>query len=463
MRIHPAGFFLLSLFVCAATATGVARAGRWTVVQPTAQDQYPSQDQNQNPDQYQDQAPAEYQNFTPEQLDNLLAPIALYPDPLLAQVLVAATFPDQIDEAARYLRSGADPNTIDAQSWDVSVKSVAHYPTVLYMMDNRLDWTTSLGQAYVSQSTDVETSIQRLRALAHNAGTLESTPQMEVVQQGPNWCIWPVEPQVLYVPVYDPAFVFFGRPGWHGPFITFGVGFPIGAWLSLDFEWGGRGIYYFGWGGHLAPWAYRSRPFIRVQNNIYINNRYRTINVNREVVRRQVNYDNLNHYNAVHHEVNYNNRQPRNLGPAVNRPAGGPGGRPGTNQIVQRNINTGDSRIQDFRGREGAGPAMTMQGQGRPQPSQPSRPEPSPQPRPTPQAAPRPTPQAAPRPAPQPQAASAPRPSAFNTERGAFSPSQASSRGQQSRQQMSRPAPAPRPAAAPRSAPSRPSGGGRRP
>lgn len=77
--------------------------------------------------------------FSQEQLDNLLAPIALYPDPLLAQVLVAATFPDQIDEAARFLRANADPRAIDYQPWDVSVKAVAHYPTVLYMMADNLD------------------------------------------------------------------------------------------------------------------------------------------------------------------------------------------------------------------------------------------------------------------------------------------------------------------------------------
>src|ERR1700690_1018596 len=102
--------------------------------------------------------------FSPEQLDNLLAPVALYPDPLLAQVLVAATFPDQIDEAARFVRADSDPNDIDGQSWDVSVKAVAHYATVLFTMADDLDWTTSLGQAYVNQSDDVMASIQRLRA-----------------------------------------------------------------------------------------------------------------------------------------------------------------------------------------------------------------------------------------------------------------------------------------------------------
>ncbi len=95
-------------------------------------------------DQYQDQG--NFVEYSPQQLDNLLAPIALYPDPLLAQVLPAATFPDQIDEAARYVRAFGQ-NGIDLQSWDVSVKAVAHYPTVLYMMADKIDWTSALGQA----------------------------------------------------------------------------------------------------------------------------------------------------------------------------------------------------------------------------------------------------------------------------------------------------------------------------
>src|SRR5258707_8533139 len=104
--------------------------------------------------------------FSPDQLDNLTAAIALYPDPLLAQVLLAATFPDQIDEASRFVRSDGSPDDIDSQPWDVSVKAVAHYPEVLEMMADKLDWTTSLGQAYVNQSTDVMDSVQRLRGEA---------------------------------------------------------------------------------------------------------------------------------------------------------------------------------------------------------------------------------------------------------------------------------------------------------
>jgi len=104
--------------------------------------------------------------FTSEQLDNLLAPIALYPDPLLAQVLLAATFPDQLGEAAGFVRSNSDVNAIDTQAWEVSIKSVAHYPSVLNMLADQLDWATALGQAYVNQPEDVMDAVQRLRAQA---------------------------------------------------------------------------------------------------------------------------------------------------------------------------------------------------------------------------------------------------------------------------------------------------------
>src|SRR6202041_1268544 len=129
-----------------------------------SQDQAADQSQDQPQYQQQDQAPA-YENFSPEQLDNLLSPIALYPDPLLAQLFVAATFPDQVEEAARYVRANGQ-NGVDDQNWDVSVRAVAHYPTVVGMMADKIDWTTSVGQAYVNQSTDVATSVQRLRHLA---------------------------------------------------------------------------------------------------------------------------------------------------------------------------------------------------------------------------------------------------------------------------------------------------------
>jgi hypothetical protein len=169
------------------------------------------------------------QPFSPEQLDNLLASVALYPDPLLAQLLPAATFPDQVDEAARFCRGDANPDDIDTQPWDVSVKAVAHYPTVLYMMADNLDWTAALGQAYVNQSNDVMAAVQRLRQEARNAGNLATTPQQDVeLDDVGDIEIWPAQPQYCYLPVYDPGLVFFGSGGvFGGPIVTFSAGLPI--------------------------------------------------------------------------------------------------------------------------------------------------------------------------------------------------------------------------------------------
>src|SRR5579863_2275138 len=133
------------LTCCLASVPSLAAAPISTRSAPLQQQQdQPPQSQDQSPSDYQG---APYENFSPDQLDNLLSPIALYPDPLLAQVFVAATFPDQVEEAARYVRSYGQ-NGVDEQPWDVSVKAVSHYPTVIEMMSDKIDWTTSLGQAY---------------------------------------------------------------------------------------------------------------------------------------------------------------------------------------------------------------------------------------------------------------------------------------------------------------------------
>jgi hypothetical protein len=120
--------------------------------------------------------------WTPEELENLLAPIALYPDPILAQVLVAATFPEEIAAAAAYVRQyGTDG--LDSQPWNISVRAVAHYAPVLNLMAEGEDWTIALGQAYVEQPKDVMSAVQQLRQMAHAQGNLVSTDQQKVVQQ----------------------------------------------------------------------------------------------------------------------------------------------------------------------------------------------------------------------------------------------------------------------------------------
>ena len=186
-----------------------------------------------------------YQPLAGAQLDQLLGPIALYPDPLIAQILPASTVPTQIVFADRYVAGGGDHNQIDQQPWDASVQALARYPGVLKWMDDNLNWTMELGQAFLNQQPDVMASIQRLRALANNLGNLQSTPQQHVVNDSGNIEIVPADPQVIYVPVYQPDVVYY-QIVYGSPFVTFGVGYAIGGWLDCDFDWGQRNIVYWG-------------------------------------------------------------------------------------------------------------------------------------------------------------------------------------------------------------------------
>jgi len=189
--------------------------------------------------------PLAYGQFQPSQLDQMVEPIALYPDPLLAQVLPAATQPAQIVLAYTYVTQGGDPNQVDQQPWDSSVRAVAHYPNVLTMLEGNLAWTTALGQAFLNQPTDVMNSVQRLRAQAEQLGNLQTTPQEEVMDDDGTVEIVPTDPDMLYVPVYDPGVIFFQR-GFGRPFISFGAGFRIGGWLDHDFDWRGHNVIVWG-------------------------------------------------------------------------------------------------------------------------------------------------------------------------------------------------------------------------
>jgi hypothetical protein len=308
-------------------------------------------------------AAAEGTGLSAEQMDNLLAPIALYPDPLLAQVFPASTFVDQIDQAARWLRSNNNnPAKIDSQKWDVSVKSVGHYPQVVYMMSDKLDWTTALGQAYVNQSTDVLTSVQRLRARAKAAGYLVTTPQQVVIVEKEVIKVVPAQPQVIYVPTYNPQVVYVQPSGPStgtvvaAAAISFGVGLAIGAWLNNDCNWYSHTVYYHGW--HGSGWVTTSSHYVHV-NSVYVNHSYSTVHVNSAVVHRNVNYNNINHYNNVNRNVSYNNVNVNNVNRNnvnvnnVNRNNVNTNN-VNTNNVANKNINTNDARINSMRGGEAA-------------------------------------------------------------------------------------------------------------
>ena len=236
-----------------------------------------------------DQTPqgAPYATQTPEQLQQLVAPIALYPDSLVAQILAASTFPEQVVEADRWVQAHPDlkgdalGQAVDQMQWDPSVKALTAFPSVLGNMDKNLSWTSSLGDAYYNQQQDVMDAVQVMRQKAEAAGNLKTTPQQTVTTQGSTIAIQPASPEVVYVPAYNPWVVYgapvVAWPGWYpypgiwygGPYLSFGVGFGIGffagfgwGWPHWGFDWHNRVIVY-----NHASYYSQSRTFYN--RNVY--------------------------------------------------------------------------------------------------------------------------------------------------------------------------------------------------
>jgi hypothetical protein len=253
----------------------------------------------------QSNAPAAQQLLGPEELDQLVAPIALYPDNLLSEVLMAATYPLEVVQADRWanenknLKGDALSSAVQKLTWDDSVKALLATPSVLTMMSTKLDWTQKLGDTVLAQQPDVMDAIQRLRAKAQANNKLTSTKEQKVeVRQEQNKqviVIEPATPETVYVPYYDPGVVYgawpypayppyyFPAPGYIAggviaTGIAFGAGYAVGRWASGGNYWGG-GV---NWGG----------------NNIYVN---RPVNIN--------NVGNNWQHNAEHrHGVKYTNQ-----------------------------------------------------------------------------------------------------------------------------------------------------------
>jgi uncharacterized membrane protein YgcG len=204
-------------------------------------------------------APA-YTQQTAEQLQPLVAPIALYPDSLVAQILAASTFPEQVVEADRWVQAHPDlkgdalGQAVDQQPWDPSVKALTAFPSVLGNMDKNLSWTSSLGDAYYNQQQDVMDAVQVMRKKAQEAGNLKTTPQQTVATQDSDITIEPSDPDEVYVPAYNPWVVYgypiVAWPGWYpypgiwfgGPYLSFGVGFGIGWFGGFGWGWGHWGF-----------------------------------------------------------------------------------------------------------------------------------------------------------------------------------------------------------------------------
>jgi len=192
--------------------------------------------------------------WSPDELNQLVAPIALYPDALVAQIVAAASYPTEVVEADRWiqqnsvLKGAALATAADSQSWDPSVKALTQFPSVLAMLDKNLSWTSALGEAYVGQPQNVLDAVQVMRQRAQQAGNLKSTPQEDVTTEGQTIAIEPADPDVVYVPEYDPWDVY-GEPlafypDWVeapgmfvGPGIFFGLGIGIGAFGGFGWGW----------------------------------------------------------------------------------------------------------------------------------------------------------------------------------------------------------------------------------
>ena len=193
--------------------------------------------------------------WSPQQLDNLIAPIALYPDPLLSQVLVASTYPLEIVEAQQWLQNNSSLTGADLiaaaeqQTWDASVQALVAFPDVLAKLNQDIRWTNDVGNAFLAQQADVMSAVQRMRASAKANGKLTSSPQQVVTTETANGQssieIQPASPDVVYVPTYDPGYVW-GPPAWgaYPPLVYPAFGFGFGpAWnVGLCFApWGGWG------------------------------------------------------------------------------------------------------------------------------------------------------------------------------------------------------------------------------
>jgi uncharacterized membrane protein YgcG len=385
----------------------------WTTVLATA------------PVQAQEAPPA---NLTATQIDALTSPIALYPDALVAQVLAASTYPNEVAEADQWLKDNSNlqgqalMDAVNQQSWDPSVKALTQFPSVLDNMANNLSWTSALGSAYYNQAQDVMNSVQRLRAQAQAAGNLKSNSQFTVVQQAPQTIvIQPANPQVVYVPTYSPAVVYgtpYYPPGYSTGamvatgLISFGVGVAVGAAINNSCCGWGYNSWGMGWHGgtvvynrnvyvsrsniyaggnryYNGSWA-RPTPYNSQynRNNYYNNNRVNNVNRNNvtqnnvtinnnNVNRSNVNNNNINRNNVNNNQVNnnVNNSNRAGNGNQQNRPqnAANNGSRgygdnrsPGTKTGAFSGYSAGgNARAESSRGRQSLGGGGGARGGGR--------------------------------------------------------------------------------------------------
>src|ERR1700674_4853584 len=246
---------------------------------------------------------------SPQELQQLVAPVALYPDALVAQILAASTYPAEIVEADRWMQSHSNlkgeelAKEVDKQPWDPSVKALTQFPSVLENMDKNLSWTSSLGDAYANQQQDVTDAVQAMRQQAHKAGHLNSNEQEKVTTQGNTIIVEPANPEVVYVPAYDPWLVYgepiVAYPGWYpepgiflaGAGIGFGIGFGGGFFGGFGWGWG-----HWGYDWHGRSVIYNRNTYISHSRTIINRNNFSRNNFNRG----SVNHASFNRGSASH-------------------------------------------------------------------------------------------------------------------------------------------------------------------
>ena len=289
--------------------------------------------------------------LTSSQLDALVAPIALYPDALVAQVLAAASYADEVAFADLWLAQNQNlqgtalTQAVDQQSWDPSVKALTQFPSVLHDMAKNLSWTSSLGQAFENQQSDVMAAVQVMRAKAQAAGSLQSSSQIKVVQQSPQTIIIePATSNVVYVPQYNPAIVY-GAPlvvPAYTPPVAVAAGVSFGAGVAIGAALGGGGFVGGGFGGGwgFGAWGVNWGGGGGGGNINYNNNTYITRNTINRNSNNNNNNGNRNNNNGNGNRFNnnrYNNTNEANNRYNGNRPDVPNGGRNGDHGLIGGN------------------------------------------------------------------------------------------------------------------------------
>lgn len=245
---------------------------------------------------------AAYVALAPQDLQGAVAPVALYPDALLAQTLVASTHPQDVESAAQWLRAGGNPAQADFNPWDDSVKGLVHDPAGLYLLADNYSWMNDLGNAFLNRRADTMAAVQLVRSRAYANGELTSNAYQTVIIDDQMIQIIPANPQVIYQPVYEPQAIL-GDSVVVQPasVIRFGVGIEVGAWLRNDCDWHDHDVYVGDWGSHRPWWEHHEFDHGR-QVNVYVNNRPGRF----EGARRITEVRNVTHVNNVERVTNVN-------------------------------------------------------------------------------------------------------------------------------------------------------------